>query len=346
MLLYQAKKAEQEQGALAGGVLSAFFLSDTRSRPPITRADLIGHRMDMQQLSQKLLGHDPLFQLQVLVRVESEIEERANAHMESLLSCFDTFASQNWFKVAGFNLLGLAFLGADILPWKRWNFDRRFNTGLFRPSRTNLVTAREILGFLKPPTKRCQASNLVTLGGSIPPPPPGLPTFRYQPNLLPLGKVRDSSGRVRLVGVPLSDTLFAYMAGRSRYGKTETAINQFLHLVRSGNGGLFLDPHEDALRKIKAHLTEEGLAESIVEIDLTRGGHQSQLSWNLFARRGGGAKEAEAQVAAIVDSFASVMQWDERNSRAVNLITQAAQSLIELSRQLPSEFAPTIFPLP
>ena len=31
--------------------------------------------------------------------------------------------------------------------------------------------------------------------------------------------------------------MLTYFAGRSRYGKTETAINQFLHLVRAGHGG-------------------------------------------------------------------------------------------------------------
>ena len=73
------------------------------------------------------------------------------------------------------------------------------------------------------------------------------------------------------------------MAGRARYGKTETAINQFLHLVRSRHGGLFLDPHEDALQRIKAHLTEPELAERIIEINLA-GGQRELRSTNLLER--------------------------------------------------------------
>lgn len=53
------------------------------------------------------------------------------------------------------------------------------------------------------------------------------------------------------------------MAGRARYGKTEIAINQFLHLVRACHGGLVLDPHEEAVTKIKAHLTEPELAQRV-----------------------------------------------------------------------------------
>jgi hypothetical protein len=40
------------------------------------------------------------------------------------------------------------------------------------------------------------------------------------------------------------------------------------------------------------------------------------------------------------------MRWDEHNTRALNLTTQAAQGLIELARHLPPELAPTIFQIP
>ena len=117
-------------------------------------------------------------------------------------------------------------------------------------------------------------------GGLLPPPPPGLPTFTGQPELLPLGKVSED-GRDRLVGVPLADTFFAYTAGRTRYGKTESAIGQFLHLARSGHGCFFLDPHSDALEKIKPYLTAEELRERVVEINLADTARQP--GWNLFA---------------------------------------------------------------
>jgi hypothetical protein len=339
MLLRQARHAEQG----AAGLFSPFLLEAPGARRDTSLSEQIERRADARQLATKVLEHDPLFEAQILMRAGAESPELARAHLQALLSCFDAWSGQNWFRVAGLNLLGLRFWGADDTPWRRRSFDRRFRTGLFRPRRRNLVTAREIGALLKPPSKHCQAPNVVGLGGSIPPPPPGLPTFHGQRSLLPLGRINDSD-RTRLVGVPLRDTFFCYMAGRSRYGKTETAINQFLHLVRSGAGGLFLDPHDDALQRIKAHLTEPHLARRVVEINLAGGQRDGrQIAWNLFSMAGRGADDAEKKVAAVVDSFSSVLGWDERASRAMNLITQTAQSLIELALLLPPELAPTLF---
>jgi hypothetical protein len=45
--------------------------------------------------------------------------------------------------------------------------------------------------------------------------------------------------------------------------------------------------------------------------------------------------QAAKQVDAVVDTFASTLQWEERNTRALNLVTQAAQALTELAAQLP-----------
>ncbi len=134
------------------------------------------------------------------------------------------------------------------------------------------------------------------------------------------------------------------MAGRSRYGKTETAIGQFIALARSGYGGLFLDPHADAIKDIKPYLTDPGIRERVVEInlaDLERDGQAP--SWNLFALERSTPAEAAGKVEAFVDALAAAMRWDERNTRALNLATQAAQALIELALILPPELAPTIF---
>jgi hypothetical protein len=177
----------------------------------------------------------------------------------------------------------------------------------------------------------------------VPPPPPGLPTFSGQPDLLPLGRVSED-GRERLVGVPLADTFFSYTVGRTRYGKTESAIGQFLHLARAGHGCFFLDPHSDALEKVKPYLAPEELRERVVEINLADA--ERQPGWNLFALAGESEQRATERVDAVVDSFASALRWDETNTRALNLITQAAQALAELARRLPPERAPTIFQVP
>ena len=67
------------------------------------------------------------------------------------------------------------------------------------------------------------------------------------------------------------------------------------------------------------------------------------MSWNLFSMKGHGPDDIEKKVAAVVDSFASVLGWDERAGRAMNLVTQAAQTLLELALRLPSALAPNIF---
>jgi hypothetical protein len=58
---------------------------------------------------------------------------------------------------------------------------------------------------------------------------------------------------------------------------------------------------------------------------------------------GRGRQDIEDRVDAIVDSVATVTGWRERNGRALNLISQAAKSVIELALLLPADLQPTIF---
>jgi hypothetical protein len=310
-----------------------------RAAPP---AELVEQRVGRQALARKLGTDEPLFEMQVLIRVASPVPGRAKAQLAGILAGFDAFAGENHLRVSGLRVPGVAFLGSD-LPGRRRGFDHRLATGLFRPPRRRVVTASEIAGLLKPPSKLCASPNVLRSGGAVPPPPRELPTFAGQAGLLPLGNVQTETGE-RMVGVPLRDTFFFYMAGRSRFGKTETAIGQFLHIARSGHGCLFLDPHLDALNRIKGYLTEEGLRERVVEVNLAD--LDRQPAWNLFAVAGRSPRRAAGQVDAVVDAFASALRWDEVNARALNLTTQAAQALVDLARQLPAELAPTIFEIP
>ncbi|MGC1165076.1 MAG: hypothetical protein WA862_03115 [Solirubrobacterales bacterium] len=310
-----------------------------RAAPP---AELVEQRVGRQALARKLGTDEPLFEMQVLIRVVSPVPGRAKAQLAGILAGFDAFAGENHLRVSGLRLPGVAFLGSD-LPGRRRGFDHRLATGLFRPARRRVVTASEIAGLLKPPSKQCASPNVLRSGGAVHPPPQGLPTFAGQAGLLPLGNVETEAGE-RMVGVPLRDTFFFYMAGRSRFGKTETAIGQFLHVARSGHGCLFLDPHLDALNRIKGYLTEEGLRERVVEVNLAD--PDRQPAWNPFAVAGRSPRRAAGQVDAVVDAFASALRWDEVNARALNLTTQAAQALVDLARQLPAELAPTIFEIP
>lgn len=306
-------------------------------------AELVERTSTRRALTSKLGRPEPLFALQVLLRVASPVPGVAPEHVRGLLAAFDPFAGENHFRVSGLRIPGLLFLGSDV-PWRRSRFDRRWSTGRFAPARRRVVTATEIAGLLKPPTTSCHASNVLRSGGAIPPAPAGLPTFTGQRSLLPLGRVM-RGGQERLVGVPLDSTLFTYMSGRSGWGKSETAIGQFIHLARAGHGCFFHDPHEDAINKILGYLTEAGLRERVVLVNLASY-EGPQPGWNLFSVHGRSPERAARQVDAIVDAFAATLQWDERNTRALNLITQSAQALIELARHLPPELAPTLFQVP
>jgi hypothetical protein len=308
-------------------------------------AEMVEQRAAREELAAKLVQPEPLFGLQVLIRCSSPEKGKAVSCLHGLLACFDSMAGANSLRVVGVRLLGVAFLGSD-LPGRRDWLDRRMRTGLFCPARTSHVTAREMTGFLKPPTVHCSVPEVLRLGPAVYPAPKTLPTFEGQRNLVPLGKVTSENGE-RRVGLRIEDSFFTYIAGRSRWGKTELALTQFLHLVRSGHGGLFLDPHQDAAKRIKSCLTEQEFAERIVEVDLVgERSRDGQPGWNLFAAKDLDASAAERRVEAIVDSFASALQWGERNNRALTLTTQAAAALIELSRVLPEGLQPTIFQVP
>ncbi len=315
-----------------------------RSRRP-EPVDLVARRAETRALAGKLGSPQPLLEMQLLLACSSPARGRAAELLHALQSCFDAMAGENHLRAAGLRVPGVAFLGAD-LPGVRQRFDRRLASGRFAPARRQYVTPAEIAGLLKPPSVHCAAPNVQRSGGRIDPPPPGLPTFDHQPDLIPLGTVAGRDGTQRLAGVRTEETFFAYMAGRSRWGKTETAIGQFVHLARAGEGGLFLDPHADALREIKTFLTAPEIAGRVIEIDLSDlAGRHGQPGWNLFAAHGRPAWESSERVEAVADAFAAALGWDERNTRALNLASQAAQALVELSRTLPPELAPTLFQL-
>jgi hypothetical protein len=308
-------------------------------------AEMVQQRAEREEIGQKLLAAEPLFRLQVLIRCSSPERGRAVECLQGLLGCFDGFAGANSLRVVGVRFLGLAFAGSDLPPRRGW-FDRRLRTGLFRPARKDYVTAGEMAGLLKPPSVHCAAPEVLRLGPAVYPAPKALPTFTGQRDLVPLGRVEGESGE-RRVGLRVEDSFFTYIAGRSRWGKTELALTQFLHLVRSGHGGLFLDPHQDAVQRVKSCLSEAEFAERIIELDLVGPrSRQGQPGWNLFAARGLSPEDAERRVEAIVDSFASALQWGERNNRALTLTTQATAALIELAAVLPDGLQPTIFQIP
>ena len=321
---------------------AAILNGEQRRRTRPDPQEQVERRGAVQAVDAKLRESGELFEAQILLRSEAPSKGRAEAGMSGLLAAFRPLAERNYLKASGLPIPGFTFLGSDM-PLRRGRFDRRFATGLHRPARKTILTARELSGFLKPPTVHCGERDVLRSGALLSP-PPDLPAFEAKrADLIPLGSVNTESGE-QIVGVNTADTFFTYIAGRSRYGKTEAAIAQFAHIVRRGHGGLFLDPHGDGLERIEPYLPE--VRERVVRIDLGPGSSPAdQPGWNLF-EFGGDAVESEARVEAVVDAFASALEWGERSTRAINLTTQAAAALATIAQKLDAELAPTIFQIP
>ncbi|HEY1854342.1 MAG TPA: hypothetical protein VGG40_07110 [Solirubrobacterales bacterium] len=343
VLRRQARRLHHRRPDLAALLEGKDRQPGSGAREPIENVE----RRDISAaLDAKLRDAGPLFEAQFLIRADGPDAGAAKAEINRLLAAFAPFASsRNWLRASGLRFPGVAFFGSD-LPIRRARFDRRFASGLFRPARRSIVSTREVLGLLKPPTEDCASENVVRSGALLPE-PPDLPDFDPgDPSLIPLGRINGESGE-RIVGIRAADTFFTYVAGRSRFGKTEWAIAAFVHRVLSGEGGLFLDPAGDALDRIRPYLTDPEVARRVVEIDLGPGrADAAQPGWNLFELRGSSAEESEARVEAVVDAFASALGWGERSTRAINLMTQAASALATVARLVDPSIAPTIFQIP
>jgi hypothetical protein len=327
------------------GPLTSLTAGGGRSRGRLTAGESVERRHDTQGLDRKLAPEHPLLRFALHLRVEAADRRRALQTTRLLLGALDSMSAANHLRAQGLRLGGLGFLGHD-LPGRRRRFDRRLATGRFAARRNDIVAPGEMQGLLKPPTAHCHADNVARSRGEIPAPPRDLPIYDGRAGIIPLGRVRTRVGE-RVVGVRTDETFFSYMSGRSRYGKTETAIGQFLALVLQGHGGLFLDPHGDALTEILTYLTAAGVRERVVLIDLSdRDPDTPQPGWNLFGLSDRTHAEAAGKVDAFVDALAAALRWDERNTRALNLATQSAQALTELALALPAELAPTIFEVP
>jgi len=316
-----------------------------KSSPRVNRAEGVARLDELDRertLAKSLRVTDPHFQMQVLVRTQSEIKGRPQLLIQSFVSCFEQWGDENYLRVRGRRVLG-RYLAADAL-WNRALFDRRLDQVIFRPGRrSQIVSAAQIGGLIKPATVHCAATNVVRTGGVVPAPPRTLPTFTPQSrHLMPWGIVSYDESE-RLVGVHLDETFFTWTGGRSRYGKTETALCRFVHTARAGHGCLFLDPHADALARVKPHLVGE--ADRVIELSIARGsGSGRQVGWNPFSMAGCSREEIEDKAAAIVDSFAAAMNWFSAGApRALTLMQNSTLSLLELSHLLPDDIAPTLF---
>lgn len=293
-----------------------------------------------QTLAKALRDSSPHFEMQLLVRCRSRIKGRPQMLIQSVIACFEEFGGENYLRVRGRRILG-RHRGSDGML-RRGAFDRRVDRGIFGPAKAQLVSARQVGGLIKPPTAHCPATNVIRTGGVVPPPPRNLPAFSGSPQQMPWGVVTYDDSE-RTVAVNLAETYFTWTGGRSRYGKTETSLCRFVHVARAGEGALFLDPHADALARVKPYLADQ--ADRVIELSIARGsGAGRQVGWNPFSMEGCTREDIEDKSSAIVDSFAAAMGWvSDRAPRALTLTQATTHSLLELAVQLPAEIAPTIF---
>jgi hypothetical protein len=317
-----------------------------RARPNQHRQH--GQRMtDMKAAMGKLApGAEPVFSLQLLVRTCARDAGRARMLLDQVLAALEPWSGENYLRPVGLHL-GITRVRADHWLYRR-RFDRRFETGLFTPRRNSWVTAQEIAGLLKPPTKHNTAANIARSGGVVPPPPTALPTWTGQPGLLPLGWVAKAGGGERLAGVPLKYLLFALFLGKSGFGKTEMSLVQAIALAHNGFGVLFLDPHGDGWARARPYLAHKELADRIWEIDLTSPELDKMVgSWNPLSMEHRREAEIPDIVQYIVTGFAAALNWSDSAGRAKTILTRSVESLVYLSwhvcRAGRPDLAPTVF---
>jgi hypothetical protein len=340
-------------GTVRGGVtglLAEFAHEIAPGRGPLTSGDArrpaggARDRVMVQEAVGKFADLSvPLFEVQVLVVARSRVPGRAEAHLHQVLAAFDVMRGENWWRAAGLNL-GVAHIGADS-RWLRRSFDRRLATGEFAPRRSSLVTAAGIAGLLKPPTVHCAHRNVARSGGMVPPAPRNVPEWRGQPGVIPIGYAPGPDGKERLLGMALEDLFFSLRVGKSRYGKTETALVQAAALALSGQDGVwFLDPHADGWRRARPLLTDPQVLARLWEVDLTVRGDDARIAgYNPLDMTGQSAEHIEDRVDAVVTAIASALSWGDSAPRAKTILTKCCETLCHLALRLPPDCAPTLF---
>ena len=341
---YETKQAGSGRGSISQQIRDELTRGTRYASPPsppkpgsLLRRDIASQERQIHQL---LSRDEPHFMVQLLLRARSPHRGRPGMILQSALGAFDVMGGgDNWLRVRGLRLFG-RYLAADAW-WNRHRFDARFEGGRIRPHKRNRLGATALAGFLKPPTQSCTADNVVRSDGIIAPPPANLPPWRHDAGLWPLGVVRSRRDEDYIGAVPLEDTLFTLTNGASGYGKTESALSRIMATVEAGHGVMFIDPHGDAVDRIKPYLT--GQADRVLELTLELG-QTHQAGWNPFAIHH--LDELEERMTSITDSLAAAIGWKHGvNNRALGITLNAVRTLLEVSLKLPAEIKPTIFQL-
>ena len=253
---------------------------------------------------------------------------------------------------------------------KRWlrqrMFARWFASGpsTTRAPASGWVPMSALRGLIKPPTRHCAGRVLrsAPLTGLR---PRGLQHFeaadlragRIQPRRgwMPWGLDPDHTkpGQERVLVVSEPDTLFTWAGGKSGFGKSETTMARFVYLARAGHGCLFLDPHSDAVNKLKPYLGP--VADRVVELALDSSQPEQIAAWNPFDLPSEWSPDCDvtpaewrtqmgAAEALIHDTYFGFQRWHEtKETRAGPIFNKAVSALLHASPLLSRENRPTLF---
>jgi len=165
--------------------------------------------------------------------------------------------------------------------------------------------------------------------------------YRYEAGVLPIGRLLGDEPA--LVGVDTDECVVGGVTGEPGSGKTELALVQLAHVALVEQAGaLFIDSDATAIGRIKPYLT--GVADRVVELDLTRGVDTTHVAWNLLSTEG--LEQVEARASAVVEGFAAGAGWSARTDpRLLGILDSAVRSLLYAGLRLPAELQPTIFTL-
>ncbi|MFF7415598.1 ATP/GTP-binding protein [Streptomyces lydicus] len=279
--------------------------------------------LDRNKVLGKLQDPAGLMRIQILVRCTSDQVGRAEKRLGHISAALDVFAGGNRLIHTGQRLGPLRF-GPDHRLLRK-GFDKRWSTAQVK-GHPSWVKVDEVAGLLKPPTVHCV---LPVMPGEVPTYVPGSPGAE---GLMVQGWLTGPDGKDRLIGSPLHETLFSLRVGKSTYGKTEQALCQIVGLAHAGVGGLFVDPHGDAMRAAARYLAHEPIMERLWFLDLTgRLGAKARLgTFNPLSLERG--QRPDEVVRAVTDAIAGPLGWnDATHPRALTVLTKAVEALVEVN---------------
>ena len=195
-------------------------------------------------------------------------------------------------------------------------------TGRFAPARraTCHRDARS-QGLLKPPTATCNAGERPALRRRDPP-APARPADIHRAAVRPAAWSRHSRGPGSGWWVCRSDSTFFCLHGGPLALGQDRDRGRPVHPpgARRATAASSSTRTRTRSTKIKAVPHRRGLRDRVVEINLAAYAGRNPAGTCSASPAESDARRRE-QVDAVVDAFAATLHWDERNTRALNLVT-------------------------